>query len=97
MIRHVAMFAWHPEVTPQQVRELASGLEELPPLMRGLREYQFGPDAGLVEGNADFAVVAEFNDGEAYLAYRHHPAHQDLVNRMITPMTRQRMSIQLEI
>jgi len=97
MIRHVAMFSWIPEATAEQKQRVAAELAALPPLMRGLRGYLFGADAHLVEGNADFAVVADFEDAEAYLAYRHHPAHVEVVNRAIQPIARQRTTIQIEI
>src|ERR1700694_3807962 len=97
MIRHVALFRWNAGVTPEQVAELAAALAALPSRLHGLRDFRFGPDAGLVEGNADFAVVADFDDSQAYLNYRHHPAHQDVLQRLILPMSGQRMGMQLEI
>ncbi len=64
--------------------------------MRGLRAYHAGPDAGLVEGNFDYAVVADFEDAESYLAYRDHPAHRAVIEQTITPI-RQRVSVQYQI
>ncbi|HVB44740.1 MAG TPA: Dabb family protein [Streptosporangiaceae bacterium] len=97
MIRHVVVFSWIPEATQEQKAYVVGELGTLPPLIEGLRSYQFGPDLGLVEGNADFAVVADFDDVAAYLAYRDHPAHQDVIKRAIRPILAQRMGIQLEI
>jgi len=62
MIRHVVVFAWVPEATDQQKQQVADELRKLPPLMTGLRAYHFGPDAGIIDGNFDFAVVADFDD-----------------------------------
>jgi Stress responsive A/B Barrel Domain len=97
MIRHAVMFAWVPETTDQQKQQVADGLRTLPPLMAGLRAYHFGPDAGIVDGNFDFAVVADFEDTQSYLAYRNHPAHRAVVDQLITPIVRQRASIQYEV
>ena len=97
MIRHVSCFAWAAEATAAQRQQVAAELRALPPLMRGLRAYQFGADAGLAEGNYDFAVVADFDDTESYLAYRDHPAHRAIVEEVIKPITRHRASVQYPI
>jgi hypothetical protein len=97
MIRHVVLFAWIPEATDQQKEQVAEELRALPPLMSGLRAYRFGPDAGIIEGNFDFAVVADFDDAQSYLAYRNHPAHRAMVEQVTTPITRDRASVQFEI
>jgi hypothetical protein len=97
MIRHVVVFAWAPDATDQQKQQMADELRKLPPLMTGLRAYHFGPDAGIVEGNFDFAVVADFDDTRSYLAYRNHPAHRAAVDQVISPIVRQRAAIQYEL
>ena len=97
MIRHVVLFAWIPEATDKQKQQVAEELQALPPLMTGLRAYHFGADAGIVDGNFDFAVVADFDDAESYLAYRNHPAHRAAVDQVISPIVRQRAGIQYEL
>jgi stress responsive alpha/beta barrel protein len=94
MIRHVVVFAWVQEATDQQKQQVADELRKLPPLMTGLRAYHFGPDAGIIDGNFDFAVVADFDDAQSYLAYRNHPAHRAVVDQVISPIVRQRAAIQ---
>jgi Stress responsive A/B Barrel Domain len=97
MIRHVVLITWIPEATSEQKQRVADELRALPPQISGLRAYHVGPDAGIVEGNADFAVVADFDDRAGYLAYRDHPAHRAIVNQAITPISQQRTAIQYEI
>jgi Stress responsive A/B Barrel Domain len=97
MIRHVVVFSWLPEATDEQKQRAATEIATLPPLMQGLVSYSFGPDAGLAPGNADFTIVADFDDADAYVAYRDHPAHMDVIKRAIQPIVRQRMGVQLEI
>jgi hypothetical protein len=96
MMRHVACFAWADDVTTAQLQRVADELRALPPLMSGLRAYHIGADAGLAEGNYDFAVVADFDDTESYFAYRDHPAHRAIVEEVIRPVTRHRASVQYE-
>jgi hypothetical protein len=97
MIRHVVLFTWTPEATSDQKRRVADELRELPPQMSGLSAYHVGPDAGIVDGNFDFAVVADFDDRASYLAYREHPAHRAAIDQFISPIVRQRAAVQYEV
>jgi hypothetical protein len=97
MLRHVVLFDWIPEATDQQKRRVTDELRTLPPLMTGLRSFLVGPDAGIVHGNFSFAVVADFDDAQSYLAYRGHPAHRAIIEQVINPITRQRVAVQYEI
>ncbi len=97
MIRHVTLFAWVPEATDEQKQRVAEELRALAPLMTGLRAFHAGPDAGIIEGNFDFAVVADFDEARSYLAYRNHPAHRAVVERVTSPITRERVSVQYEL
>ena len=96
MFRHVVLFRWAEGTDDQQRRRVEAEIGSLPPLMTGLRDYRFGHDAGIA-GNADFAIVADFDDAAAYLAYRDHPSHQDVIARITRPITADRMSVQFEI
>jgi hypothetical protein len=97
MIRHVVLFAWTAEATSEQKQRVADDLRALPPQMSGLRAYHVGPDAGIIDGNADFAVVADFDDVASFLAYREHPAHRAAVDQSINPIARERTAVQYEI
>jgi hypothetical protein len=97
MIRHVAMFTWKPETTAEQKELVSAELAKLPPLLNGLRAYSFSADVGLNEGNADFVVVADFDDVDAYLGYRDHPEHVRVATQVIGPIVAQRMAIQVDI
>jgi Stress responsive A/B Barrel Domain len=97
MIRHIVMFTWTPQATPEQKQRVQTELRALPALMKGLRSYHAGPDAGLVAGNFDFAVIADFDDAESYLAYRDHPAHRAVIAESIAPIRQARSSVQLEV
>ncbi len=97
MIRHVVTFRWQLDATDEQKRQVATELATLPPLMNGLVSFHCGADLGLVQGNADFAVTADFEDADAYLAYRNHPAHLAVLERAINPIVEQRIGVQFEI
>lgn len=96
MIRHVVLFTWTDGMTEEAERQFAAELTALAGKL-GVPSYRAGPDVGLVEGNFDFAVVADFDDAESYLAYRDHPEHQDIIGRLSRPNTKSRASVQYAI
>jgi Stress responsive A/B Barrel Domain len=97
MIRHVVLFTWDDEMTEEMERQLATELTALGPKLAGLRSYHAGPDAGIIEGNYDFAVVADFDDAESYLAYRTNAEHQEIIGRLSGPHAKDRATVQYEI
>ena len=97
MIRHVVLFTWTEDMTREKEQELVTELNALAPTLPGVRAYHAGPDAGIIEGNFDFAVVGDFEDAASYLAYRDHPEHQDIISRLSRPHTKARASVQYEI
>lgn len=97
MIQHVVMFTWDDEMTDELERQFAAELTALAPKLKGLLSYHAGPDLGLVEGNYDFAVVAQFEDVESYLGYRDHPEHQEIIARLSRPHARTRAAVQFEV
>jgi len=98
MIRHVAVFRWVEATPAGDVEAFAAGLAGLPGLIPEIRAYGFGADAGLgISANGDFAVVADFDDAEGYAAYARHPAHQDVIVRLLRPMVAERMSVQVNL
>jgi Stress responsive A/B Barrel Domain len=97
VVRHVVLFTWTAQATDEQKERVSTELARLRGLVPGIRGYEFGPDAGLVPGaNAGYALTADFDDADAYLAYRHHPAHIDFVEKTINPILAQRVSAQFE-
>jgi Stress responsive A/B Barrel Domain len=97
MIRHVVLFGWDDEMTDEMERQFAAELTALAPKLAGVRSYHAGADAGLVEGNFDFAVVADFDDADSYLAYRSNAEHLDIIRRFSGPHARTRASVQYDL
>jgi hypothetical protein len=95
-LTHVALFTWKPGTTDGQVVELKEGLAALPGLIPEIRAYRFGEDAGLREGNADFAVIADFDSAEGWRVYAAHPAHVDVLERLVNPIVGTRTALQFE-
>ena len=96
MIRHVVVFSWKEGTSAARVAEFEADLRSLPGEIPEIRDYRFGPDAGLVDGNADFAVVADFDDEAGYRTYAAHPAHLPVLERA-KPIIDRRMAVQLRL
>ena len=94
MIRHTTLFKWTAETTAEQQQAVATELRRFAPTVPSVRSYLCGTDAGLVEGNFDFAVIADFDDEAGYFAYRDHPVHREISAKTIAPILVQRVSVQ---
>lgn len=95
MLRHVAVFRWKPGTTDEQIEAIERGLAALPARLPQLRGYSFGRDLGLRDGNADFSVVAEFDNEQDWQAYVVDPEHRRVIEQLIAPVTEQRSATQL--
>lgn len=97
MLRHVALFRWKPETTAEDVSKVEAALHQLPAKIPCIQAYRFGRDLGVQDGNADFALVADFTDQDGLAAYSNHPDHLDVLNNLIRPIMEKREAIQYVI
>ncbi|GAC1479568.1 MAG: hypothetical protein PVSMB9_03330 [Candidatus Dormibacteria bacterium] len=97
MIRHVALFTWKTGTTAADVSRVEEALHQLPTRIACIQSYRFGRDLGVQDGNADFALVADFVDEEALGVYANHPDHLDVITRLVRPITERRTAIQYVI
>lgn len=75
MIRNVVMGRLR-DATEESVGELRTALDGIRALaLPGLTKSTTGLDAGLRTGGWDFAIVNDFDDAAAYVAYDHDPDH----------------------
>lgn len=96
MFRHCVMFKFKAETSAAQRQDIVAqiaGLAQLPMV----RNYQFGADAGLAEGNFDFALVADFDDLEAYKAYAVDPIHVAVLTDYLRPNISARSAVQYQL
>ena len=96
MIRHVVVFRWTADATAEQKQRVAAELSRLPALVPSLRDYRLGANLSLNPGTWDFAVAADFDDADGYLAYRDHPEHRSIVAEFIQPIVTERAAVQYE-
>ena len=84
MIRHVVLIRLKPGVQPAQVDAAKVALSAL--RGPGMRGYSVGPDLGLRDGNMDVAIVADFDDEEAYAGYDADAEHGRIRRDLIAPI-----------
>jgi hypothetical protein len=73
IVRHIYTAQFKPGVTG---REAAGWYEALTRLeIEGMQRFMGGPDLGLREGNADYALVADFKNADAWRRYDEDEDH----------------------
>lgn len=90
---HVVTFTFNPAVADDVIADLTPALDDLAAQSKALW-YQHGPDLGVREGNADYAVTAVFPDEEAFRAYMTAPQHQRVINELVRPHLQARSAVQ---
>ena len=96
-LRHVVTFVFVDDATDEQIAAVTEALETLPGLIPEIRDYRVGRDAGINEGNQQYAVVADFENVDDYLVYRDHPAHLAVIAERIRPILGSRAAVQFHI
>lgn len=81
MIHHVCLITYKDRNAVDSAAQQAidAAYLQLPKLIPGIRSMRVGRDLALLEGNADYAIVAEFESAEAFKVYSVHQAHADVI------------------
>jgi Stress responsive A/B Barrel Domain len=97
-IRHAVLFRFVDGVDDDRVAALAAGLSRMPSATGAVAadRYRHGRSLGLNPGNWDYAVIAEFDSADDYVAYRDHPEHKALIRDLVTPIVAERCSVQFD-
>ena len=96
MVRHTVLFCWNEHAKDDDKRRALDELATLPDIVPSVRAFAVGVDVGVNDGNYDFAVTADFDNINGYLAYRDDPAHRAIVSAYILPITARRAAVQFE-
>ncbi|MCP4436295.1 MAG: Dabb family protein [Actinomycetia bacterium] len=96
MIRHIVLLDLSETATDDDRQAILDALATLPGRIPSIRNYVWGADAGLAEGNAEITAVADFDDVAGYEEYRDHDAHKQVIGDYIKPVLANRTAIQIE-
>ncbi len=97
MLRHVVLFTWSPDTDDDTRAATIAALRKLPEEVGGMTAFAVGPDAGLVDGNAHAALVAEFPDADAFRRYATDPRHLEVIAEHVKPNLACRSAVQYEV
>ncbi len=97
MIRHIVLMKWKENTPDQAVRAVSDAFARLPPLIPEIRAYKFGPDLGIYPGNADYLLVADFDNQEDFKSYANNQDHIELMKSVSMPIMESFNSAQFEI
>jgi hypothetical protein len=94
MLRHVAVFTWSDAAGPDRRASAEAALRRLPEVVGGMSSLVVASDAGLVEGNADTVLIADFPDADAFRRYAEHPVHRAVLDEHVRPWLAGRAAVQ---
>ncbi len=97
MLRHVVLFTWSDDADEERREQTLAALRRLPEEVGGMTSFAVGPDAGLREGNAHTALVADFPDAEAFSRYARDPAHLAVIAEHVRPWLAARSAVQYQV
>lgn len=86
MLIHCVTVKVKDDAAPDQVAAFDAALAALPGQIDLIRRTRHGRDLGQRPTNADYALVSEFADAQAFYAYLEHPAHQALARDHLLPL-----------
>ncbi len=97
MIKHIVLLSWKEGTSEEAVAAVTAGFARLRDELDEIKHYEFGPDAGIYRGNADYALIGEFDNEEDLKAYVMHPRHQALLAEVTGPILASFQSVQFEV
>ena len=97
MIRHVVHFTWSDAADADRRAQTVAALRRLPEQVPGSLAFTVAPDAGLVEGNAQTILVADFPDAEAFRTYAGDARHLAVIAEHVKPHLAARSAVQYEV
>jgi hypothetical protein len=93
---HVVTFTFAPGVADEAMADLGAALDDFAPRTGAIRYYH-GPDIGMRDGNAHYAVTAVFEGRNAFLDYISDPEHLRIIRDKVAPHLRSRSAVQFDV
>jgi hypothetical protein len=94
MLHHVVTFQLKPDAPADQVERIAEAVNALAATLPEARSMAVGRDLALREGNASFAIAAQFDDVAGFQVYADHPEHIRIIKELIGPFIESRSPVQ---
>ena len=97
MIRHVVLLHWKPNTPVEAIEAVTNAFTTLSTLIPQIRSYQFGPDLAIYDSNADYVVIADFDNEADFKAYVVNPDHGALMKEVSVPIMASFSSAQFQL
>jgi hypothetical protein len=97
MIRSVTLIHFKAGTDARARAAVRAAYQDLPAQIPQLRSISAELDAGLLEGAAGIAVIAEFASREDFLAYAQHPAQSSVIYPVCGPVLASYSTLQYEV
>ncbi len=95
MIQHIVAFTWNESAPAAHSQTCVDVLIKMAEQIDSIREYRCGANLGVsVSANADFVVVATFDDVEGWRKYDEFPLHEEIRAQYFKPYIATRMAAQ---
>jgi hypothetical protein len=94
MLRHVVAFTWSADADAGRRATTVEALRGLRESVGGMTSLVVADDAGLVDGNADTVLIADFPDDEAFRRYAQDPVHLAVIAEHVRPWLAARSAVQ---
>ena len=95
MIQTILLLTLRPGVTDEQIEALRAGLAAI--RCEGRHTMRLGRDIGLLDGAMDLAIVADYDDEDAYRRWFAHPEHARVRQELLAPIIDRRERCQIRI
>lgn len=97
MLRHVNILSFKDGTEQAAIDGLSEHLSGYAAAIPEIRALSFGPDLMLGERNADFAIIVDLDDEDAFSRYLAHPAHGRMVGEFLRPILESRHAVQFSV
>lgn len=97
MIRHVVIFTWSAAADAHRREAIVEALRRLRQDVGGMDSLVVAEDAGLVDGNGDAVLIADFPDVEAFHRYAQDQVHLAVLAEHVRPWLAARSAVQYQI
>ncbi len=97
MIEHLVLFQWTPDASAEAVARVVTELRALKGRIPGVLDLTCGENFSPRSQGFTHALVVRFEDRAALEAYGPHPAHQRVVQELISPIRADTLALDYEV
>lgn len=96
MVEHLVLFRWKAGVDSAAIESALEGLRALKEQIPGILELTCGPNFSERAKGFDAGLYVRFVSRSALDSYGPHPAHQRVVNELLTPIREDVIALDFE-